>query len=104
MNWFTNLYGWQLWGFATGIALLTAGLVLLSTRQGRGRSTQHQRLSKLSPQSKNHNAMEGQPDCSYLQNQGCDFLTNEAGQEVKTTKIKQSQTGELKGCEDREQK
>jgi hypothetical protein len=104
MNWFIGLHSWHIWAFAFGVALLIVGLVFLSTGQGRGRSTQHQRLSKLSPQSKNHNALQGQFSCPFLQDRGYDFLTNEAGQEIETTKIKQSQTGELKGYQDREQR
>jgi hypothetical protein len=96
MSWFANLDGWQIWGFSFGIAFLVAGLVFLSTRQDRERNKQRQRLSKLPPQSKKRNPILAHPNCPLLQKGQCDFLANEAGQEPKTTKTKQSQTGEQK--------
>jgi len=96
MNWLGSLDGWQVCGFAVGIALLIAGLVFLSTRVGHEQNRQRQQLSKLALQSNKRNPMQGQPNCPLLLGHQCDFLASEAGQELKTMKTGQSQTDELR--------
>lgn len=101
MSWIMALHGWQIWAFAFGIALLIAGLVFLSTRQGRGRSRQHQQLSESTLQSNKHNSIQSQRHCPYLPNNQSDFPASEVGREPKTTKTKQGQTDESNDSQDK---